>query len=44
MSNKYKNRYDYWKKTSFSNNEWKKLYYYQKKNLKFIVSPFSFKA
>lgn len=42
MSNKYKNRYDYWKKTSFSMNEWKKLYLLsKKKNLKFIVSPFS---
>jgi len=42
VSNKYKNRYDYWKKTSFSENEWKKLYLLSKKNnLKFIVSPFS---
>lgn len=45
MSNKYKNRYDYWKKTSFSNNEWKKLYILSKKNnLKFIVSPFSIQS
>lgn len=42
MPNKYKNRYDYWKKTSFSKNEWKKLHLLSKKNnLKFIVSPFS---
>ena len=26
MSNKYKNRYDYWKKTSFTYIEWKKLF------------------
>jgi len=42
MSNQYKNRYDYWKKTSFSKDEWKTLNLLSKKNnLKFIVSPFS---
>ena len=42
MSKKYKNRYEYWKKTSFSEQQWKKLYQLSKiSKLKFIVSPFS---
>lgn len=31
FSKKYKNRFDYWKKTSFNKEQWKKLFYYSKK-------------
>ena len=41
FSQKYKNRYDYWKKTSFSKKQWSELYKFSKKNnLKFGVSVF----
>ena len=40
MSKKYKNRFDYWKKTSFSKTEWKKLILFskKKKNIIFVIS------
>lgn len=40
-----KSRTDYWKRTSFSFNEWKKLKAYcDKINIKFICSPFSIES
>jgi len=40
-----KNRYNYWKRTSFTYQEWKLLKNYtQKKKLIFLCSPFSIKA
>ena len=40
-----KSRSDYWKRTSFSFNEWKKLKAYcDKINIKFICSPFSIES
>ena len=41
----YKTRYNYWKETEFSQNEWKKLLIHcNKKNVKFLSSPFSVHA
>lgn len=40
-----KNRYDYWKRTSFTFLEWHKLKKYcDKKNIEFLSSPFSIEA
>ena len=45
ISNKFKNRYDYWKKTEFSINQWKKINEYCKKiKIIFATSPFSIEA
>ena len=45
ISNKFKNRYDYWKKTEFKQSEWKKIIQYCKKyNILFATSPFSVEA
>ena len=45
MSKKYKNRFDYWKKTSFSKSEWKELISYsKKKKIFFLSSVFSIEA
>jgi N-acetylneuraminate synthase len=42
ISSKYKSRYDYWKKTSFTYAEWKKLFNLcKRKKIKFVISPFS---
>lgn len=40
-----KNRFDYWKRTSFNEKQWQKIYNYcKKKNIKFLASIFSVKA
>lgn len=40
-----KTRYEYWKRTSFTQNQWKKIFNYcKKKNIKFLASIFSIKA
>ena len=45
MSTKYKSRYDYWKKTEFSEKQWKKIIKFCKKNkIIFVTSPFSVEA
>jgi len=45
ISEKYKNRYDYWKKTEFKINQWKKIIETCKKNkIIFATSPFSKEA
>ncbi len=45
VSNKYKNRYDYWKKTEFTKIQWKKIIQFCKKvNIIFATSPFSVEA
>ncbi len=45
MSKRYKNRFDYWKKTSFSKSEWKELILYAKKQkISFLSSVFSIEA
>jgi len=45
FSNQDKNRSDYWKRTSFSINEWKNLKKYcDKIQIKFICSPFSIES
>lgn len=45
FSKKYKNRFDYWKKTSFSKPQWKNLYNYaKKKKIFFGVSIFTEEA
>lgn len=45
FSNKYKNRYDYWLKTSFNKDQWRQLFNYAKKNqIYFGVSVFSEEA
>lgn len=45
MSKKYKNRYDYWKKTSFSKKQWKELISFaKKKKISFLSSVFSLEA
>ena len=42
ISKKFKSRYDYWEKTSFNFNEWKKLFNLcKRKKIKFVISPFS---
>ena len=45
ISNKYKNRYDYWKKTEFTEKQWKKIIQFCKKiKIIFATSPFSVEA
>ena len=44
ISKKYKNRYDYWKKTEFKIHEWKKIINFCKKKITFATSPFSVEA
>jgi N,N'-diacetyllegionaminate synthase len=45
MSKKYKNRYDYWKKTSFNQKQWKEIINFsKKKKIKFLSSVFSEEA
>ena len=45
LGKKFKNRFDYWKKTSFTKTEWKKLILYsKKKKIYFQTSPFSVEA
>ena len=45
MPKKYKNRYDYWKKTSFSKSQWEELISHAKKNkIFFLSSVFSIAA
>tara|TARA_B100000989_G_scaffold145077_1_gene108128 strand:- start:51083 stop:52114 length:1032 start_codon:yes stop_codon:yes gene_type:complete len=45
ISKKYKNRYDYWQKTSFSKRQWRELIAYAKKNkIFFLSSVFSVEA
>ena len=45
FSKKYKSRYEYWKKTSFSKSQWKQLFEYsKKKQIYFGVSVFSEEA
>lgn len=45
MSKKYKNRFEYWKKTSFSKDEWRKLILFaKKKKIFFLSSVFSIEA
>ncbi len=45
ISKKFKNRYDYWKKTEFKPSEWKKIIHCCKKsNIVFATSPFSVEA
>jgi len=45
ISNNYKSRYDYWKKTEFTENQWKKIIKFCKKNkIIFATSPFSVEA
>tara|TARA_Y100000996_G_scaffold406253_1_gene382390 strand:- start:26 stop:1048 length:1023 start_codon:yes stop_codon:yes gene_type:complete len=45
ISKKFKNRYDYWKKTEFSPIQWKQiLNYCRKLNIVFATSPFSIEA
>lgn len=45
MSNKYKNRFDYWQKTSFSKSQWRELIMYAKKQkIIFLSSVFSIEA
>ena len=45
MSKKYKNRFDYWKKTSFSKRQWKELITFAKKQkILFLSSVFSVEA
>ncbi|MDC0469149.1 N-acetylneuraminate synthase family protein [Candidatus Pelagibacter sp.] len=44
-SNKFKNRYDYWKKTEFTQKQWKKIIKFCKKTkIIFATSPFSVEA
>ena len=40
MSKKYKNRFEYWKKTSFSKDEWRKLILFAKKKKYFFYHQF----
>tara|TARA_B110000483_G_scaffold243396_1_gene332976 strand:- start:801 stop:1832 length:1032 start_codon:yes stop_codon:yes gene_type:complete len=45
MSKKFKNRFDYWKKTSFSKSQWKELILFaKKKKIFFLSSVFSIEA
>lgn len=45
VSSKYKNRYDYWKKTEFTQKQWKKVIQFCKKTkILFATSPFSVEA
>ena len=45
VSDRYKNRYDYWKKTEFSERQWKKIIQFCKKlKITFATSPFSVEA
>jgi len=45
FSKKYKNRFDYWKKTSFNKKQWRQLFYFaKKKKIFFGVSVFSEEA
>ena len=45
MSKKFKNRFDYWKKTSFSKSQWKELILFaKKKKIFFLSSVFSVEA
>ncbi len=45
ISNKFKSRYDYWKKTEFKKSQWKKIIQYCKRsNIIFATSPFSVEA
>ena len=40
MSKKFKNRFDYWKKTSFSKSQWKELILFAKKKKYFFYLQF----
>ncbi len=45
ISSKYKDRYDYWKKTEFTEKQWKKIIQFCKKiKIIFATSPFSVEA
>ena len=45
ISSKYKDRYDYWKKTEFTESQWKKIIQFCKKyKIIFATSPFSVEA
>ena len=45
MPKKFKNRYDYWKKTSFSKSQWWELILFsKKKKIPFMSSVFSVEA
>jgi len=45
ISNKFKSRYDYWKKTEFKESQWKKIIQYcRRSHITFATSPFSVEA
>ncbi len=45
ISSQFKSRYDYWKKTSFTNDEWAQIIKHcQKEKIIFLCTPFSVKA